>query len=172
MKNYIVSGIAALALILAGFGLTKPGQTIVQNLGSVAGPESFFPCERHNGIETCTDKMNLTVATTTICSIKSPSATSTLESGAVRLNTSSTSASVIIIAKGAKIGASTTPLSPALSVAANVQATLVASSTPAGSDTGAVAQIFAPNTYFNVTMSGGTGTFSPTGSCKATFEVI
>jgi hypothetical protein len=111
----------------------------------------------------------LTAATTTVCALQSPAATSTLVRGGVRLSVSSTTASTVTIAKATTAFATTTWLTNE-SVGANAQATIIvpATTTP----TGQAFQIFAPNEWLVVGMSGGVGTFSPTGVCQATWEAI
>jgi len=138
-------------------------------LGAVAGPDSYFPCETHNGVQTCATKRSLTTATTTVCAIKSPNATSTLHRGSVKFSVSSTTASTVTLAKAATPFATTSILVADTSVSANAQASIVSTSTVLS--TGGVT-LFAPNQYFVVGMAGGVGTFSPTGSCQAVFDVL
>lgn len=106
---------------------------------------------------------SLNQATTTICALQSPASTSTLVRGTILLTVSSTTASTITLAKATTPYATTTSLG-ASAITANGQGYAVASTT--GS------HIFAPNTYFVVGMAGGTGTFSPTGSCNATWQEL
>lgn len=105
----------------------------------------------------------LNQATTTVCSVLSPSATSTIADPLVfREDTSSTTATVLTLATSTNSTASTSPLY-FWNIPANTQfsASYVASST-----------IVAPNTYFNWTQSGGNGTFSQPGSCGMQFNVL
>lgn len=113
---------------------------------------------------------DFTTATTTVCAIQSPNATSSLEGGGVRMTVSSTTASIVTIAKAATAFATTTLINSA-SVGANAQATLLAASTTLSS-LEQTNRIFAPSTWLVVGMQGGTGTFSPTGSCSAIFHKI
>lgn len=115
---------------------------------------------------------DLTAATTTVCALQSPAATSTLIRGMVRLSVSSTTASVVTLAKAATPYATTTPLN-LVSVAANAQVTIVSSSTPE-TDGSISRAVFGPSEWLVVGMQGGisAGTFSPTGVCQATWEAI
>lgn len=102
---------------------------------------------------------SLTQATTTVCAIQSPAATSTLALGSgVRFSVSSTTATTITLAKSANAFATTTQIGTNFAISANAQATIIASTT---------GMIFEPNYWFVVGMAGGTGNFSPTGVCQA-----
>lgn len=107
----------------------------------------------------------LSTNTNVVCSIQSPSSTSTIAgSPTITLLTSSTTASVVDIAKAATPTATTTNIGSS-AVAANAQATITASSTASGG-----LNVMAPSTYINFAMKGGTGTFSPTGLCSVVFR--
>lgn len=140
-----------------------------QSFGAVSGPDSFFPCTSNEGITTCVTRIAMRTATTTVCAIKSPAATSTLVSGTARFTYSSTTAPLVRFAKATTPYATTTALGNA-TIAAGAQGTLQASSTPVGA-LGDIT-VFEPSSYLVVALSGGVGTFSPTGICQATFEVI
>jgi len=120
-----------------------------------------------NGAGTITKRAVMTTATTTVCALQSPAATSTLVYGSAYLTVSSTSASTLTIAKATTAYATTTSLG-ASAIAANAQATIIASTTP----TAGAATVFAPSTYMVVGLQGGTGTFSPTGVCTAVFRTV
>jgi hypothetical protein len=110
---------------------------------------------------------DFTAATTTVCAIQAPAATSTLVYGAVKLDVSSTTASTVTVAKATTAYATTTLIREA-SVSANAKATVLMASTTES----ALAQtnrIFGPNEYVVIGMAGGIGTFSPEGSCVAKF---
>jgi len=137
-----------------------------KTLGSVSGPNTYLPFVANNNLQKYGQTVTLRVATTTVCAIKSPTATSSLTFSGVNLLRSSTTASVVTLAKATTPYATTTFLG-SLSLAANAQGTVVATtSLPVGS------AVFAPNTWFVVGMSGGIGTFSPAGSCSAEFTRI
>jgi hypothetical protein len=110
----------------------------------------------------------MATATTTVCSLKSPSATSTMTFGSVNFLTSSTVASTVTIAKSDSRNASTTLLAYDTALGANTGLAIVASTT---NSVYKGAEVFTPNQYFNVTMKGG-GTFSPTGRCKVEWTQI
>lgn len=123
-----------------------------------------------NGATTTVKKTtSLNSATTTICALQSPAATSTLSDATIRLSVSSTTASTLTFAKDSDGNGSSTPFH-AVSVAAGAQVTadLLATTTTAG----VLNYTFGPSEYFTVTMAGTPGTFSPTGVCQAVFVSI
>lgn len=168
MKNYIIG---ALAVAVLGLGAVFFFQKEEVSLGAVASPIVMSPYFGFGDVIDYRAKTSsLTSATTTVCSLTSPSATSTLIDASIRFEVSSSTASIVTFSKGTG-SASTTPLQ-AYSVGAGAQATinLLATTTTAGSDN----LTFAPSTKFNVTMAGGASTanFSPSGVCQATWQVI
>lgn len=199
------SAIVALIVVLAIFGFTLPSllgnavglsitQTVNQltdsvktSFGSVVGDTTFFECESHNGVKTCFTGKPLTQATTTPCSIKSPSATSTLVSGGMILNFSSSTAQKLWASKATNYNATTTSLATS-TISASGQGFVDALATTSFSVDPILAQadrVFSPNTYFNVGLSGGTPSANtgalyagmvpenkPVGYCYAEFKVL
>lgn len=166
MKNYFVmAGIAVAASLLVLMFVPSKVTNLVPALGAVSSPDMNSPYFSFGGVRQWAGSTdNLNQATTTVCAIQSPAATSTLIMGSVRLTVSSSTASTVTLAKAATAYATTTALGSA-SVSAGAQATVVSLRTAAGGD--ALAETFSPNTWFVVGMAGGVGTFSPTGVCKA-----
>ncbi len=123
------------------------------------------------GTTTYTRDTTLNAASTTPCQIQAPtSASSTLDRSTLTLTVSSTTASIVTFAKGAGPTATTSFLGAA-SVAANAKATMVVTSTSTSAGV-ASGFVFAPGEYLVIGMAGGTGTFSPTGVCTASFTTI
>jgi hypothetical protein len=189
--------VAIIAIIGVGYGSTKSGSTGPQGpkgeqgvagkngqdgvttvrtvtvapspvLGAVAGPDSYFEYYNDNGVITANRNARFNQATTTICSIKSPYATSTLTFASANFSVSSTSSSIIDFAKSVNPGATTTKIGSTYSIVAGAKATVVASTTAVAGD----AVIFPPNNYLVVNMKGGeTNVFSPTGACNAVWKI-
>lgn len=156
--------LAAVVVFLGASNLTvTPTDTA---FGAISGPDITSPYLSVNGVQSWYTKKGLVTSTTTVCAIKAPAATSSLESASVLFRTSSTSASVVTIAKAATAFATTTMIGTATAIAANAQASIV------GTTTSASGVVFAPNEWLVVGMSGGTGTFSPVGSCQAVFQTL
>lgn len=146
------------------FGSVNSGDPSITNFTRLAANDFI-----NGGVETIGNRTaSLTQATTTVCAIQSPAATSTLQSASILLTVSSTTASSVVLAKATTAFATTTNLNTE-AVAANAQATIVASTSPTG---GNKDLIFSPSTWLVVGMSGGTGTFSPTGVCTATWTTL
>ena len=133
-------------------------------LGAVSGPDIYSPYLNVNGVTEFYHRSAMTTGTTTPCAFK-VTATSTLVTGVAKFNVGSTTAATVTFGRGTHSTATTTWLHNA-SLAANVQGTFAV---PAATTTN---QTFAPNEYLVVGMSGGNGTFSPTGACQAVFQQI
>lgn len=106
----------------------------------------------------------LTQATTTVCAIQSPNATTSIMSASILETVSSTTASTITLATSSTAFA-TTSLIATVAIGANAQGALTF-------DPGVNNSTVSPNTWLVFGQSGGTGTFSPTGTCQALLEVI
>lgn len=160
----LVVGIAsAVSLAIAlSIGMLSP-----KVIGSVSSPDIQSPYFSVGGLQQWKASVSLTTATTTVCAIQSPAATSTLESAGVLFTTGSTTASTITLAKAATAFATTTSLGRHV-LAANAAGQLQASTTQTVglNDT----TVFGPNQWFVIGMEGGIGTFSPVGQCHATWE--
>lgn len=159
--------VVVVAIIAAGAYLFPKVQS---PLGSVVGPDSYFEYVANNDLQKYGQTVTLRTATTTVCAIKSPAATSTLSFAGVRFTVSSSTAATIALAKATTAYATTTILGNEVTLAAGAQATIVATSTATNLNLGNYT--FAPNNWLVVGMRGGIGTFSPIGSCSAEFTRI
>lgn len=150
----------------------KDGKDAPVKLGGVSGPDTYFSYVANNNLQEYGETKGFTTATTTVCAIKSPAATSTLVFAGVNFTVSSSTASLVTLAKATTAYATSTALNT-LTLAANAQGAQIATSSTA--TVGVVGNnIFSPNTYFVVGMQdttpqAGAGTFSPVGSCSARF---
>lgn len=166
-KKFIVL-VAVLAIATIG-GYLFPQ---VKNfpVGSVAGPDSTYEYYSVNGVAEYKYSTPLNNASTTICSIKSPMATSTLLFAS--LNISTGTSTVLQIDMGHAVGnntATTTALGTKFDLATTKLATIIATTTnPA-------AVVFGPGEYFNVRFSPGSAITNTVnslkGACKAEFIV-
>lgn len=178
MKNSqiaILAGVVALLVSLGVAAFNKPVNTIVNDtLGAVTGPDLFFPYLGVNGVNTFYSYSKIRTATTTPCAFKSPSATSTLVQATIRLDVSSSTATIWDIAKASNAFATTTALIPtAYNVAAGAQAFINASTSVGQTGAG---NVIAPNQFIvfgarqGITAGDTAGTgFVPSGSCEAIF---
>jgi len=183
MQKIIIAFLVGLAIGVAGFvgyKLSMQEQPLGAQSVSVSSGNCFVSPD--SGVNTCYTRKAFSTATTTVCAIQSPNATSTLiTSGAgasgVRFNVSTTSHSLVTIAKATTAFATTTLLGSQVNVATSSKDTLLASTT--ASQFAAEAHIFAPLEWLVVGMQASPigdpnaqGTYSPTGICQAVFEVI
>ena len=180
-KNLTI-GLVAVLVIVLGVAFLKPSNVIVQQgpqdpIGAVSGPDRSYPCESSNGVGKCFEKQSLALATTTVCAIKSPSATSTLVSANVGFTTSTTTKTVVTLAKGTTAYSTSSAVFSQTDVAINSRAYLQYRDQTASSTD----SVFGPSTYFVVGIQGGSGagsaighsqTFSNSGACNATFELF
>ena len=153
-KTLTITLVAMLLVVfvLSVFSLVKPkpkSQGAVYTQNTTGGPSGH---------------QTMAQATTTVCAIQSPNATTTLAFFSANFTTSSTTASLITMASANNAFATTTTLGVSVSIPANGQATIIATTTPG--------TIYAPLTWFVVGMAGGTGNFSPVGACNAQFNSV
>lgn len=177
MDNIKVYGIGLIAVVGLVFGYLGFSRGLPEYpVGAISGPDISSSYLSVNGVRAFYASHGMTKATTTICSFQSPNATSTLRTAVgngitgANFSVSSTTASRITFAKATTAFATTTIIGSGAEVAANVKAYILASSTAAQQIAGD--NIFAPSEWLVVGMQGGTGTFSPTGTCTAVFDVI
>lgn len=141
-------------------------------LGSQTGPDTYFPYIANNDVRTWSYSKKMAVATSTVCSIKAPTATSTLLIATVNFGLASSSVTVVDIAKSTSYAATTTKIGTTYNITAGSRAYIVASST--GSVAGE-ATLFGPNDYLNVkigpTSGDGLG-HAAIGFCRAEFVEI
>lgn len=173
-QTLLTSVIGVVALLGVVFGFSALHKKPSLQVGSVSGPDSFFPCETHDGMGQCFNKVGLTQATTTICQIQSPSATSTLSRASLHINIASSTTNIFTFAlattKYATTTVLTTNIGTAATVASGLEANIYASSTV----------IISPNTWFVIGQAGnGAGStagaginFSEQGECQAKFDIL
>jgi hypothetical protein len=178
MGNKLVYGVIAVVLLLGVFlPLGQESRTVVERvtnteyLGAVNTPDLAIGGMRLVGQET----NSLTATNTVICSIQSPSSTSTLQALASGIMTTfaTSSATNLSISKSTTNATIGTVLA-STSVSSGAYKTLVAATTTpvvaADIATGVANLTFAPNTFFNVAMTGG-GILAPVGNCQALWVV-
>lgn len=175
-QNIVTSAVVALVISLAvGYFYPNTVKTVIQEVtkaGAVVSSELSTNFFSFGELRQWAYHPKFNVATTTICAIKSPAASSTLDlskTGA-RFDVSSTTASVVTIAKATTPYATTTIIGNQYAIAANAQAAIHASTT-ATQQVSAV-EVLAPNTWIVFGIQGGTGTFSPLGQCSAGFTEL
>jgi hypothetical protein len=174
-KNLTIGLLITLVIAVCGLFFPK----VVGKFGAISngvdgGTTNFTSLSVQNGVSvgglfTTATRVAMATGTTTVCAIQSPNATTTLTEASALFTVSSASASTVYLAKATTAFATTTSLGFA-ALAAGAQGTVIASTTPS-SVTVDGAQVFAPNSWFVVGMTGLT-TYSPTGVCTAEFQVM
>lgn len=190
--DYKAIGLALVAIVIAIGAYLHGGSTIVKNVGGIgtscggsiscvlgdflaSGSLYLGGNDPSTSAQIVAGRRSLSQATTTVCSIQSPAATSTLVYAGIQMNVSSSSAEILDIAQATTAYASTTKIGTTYNVAAGAQATVVASTSPAAG----AATLFAPNTFLNFKTQGGTtgeaasaaasAGYVPTGACSFEF---
>lgn len=170
MKQWVA--IIAIAIIAFGGYLyphlnNKSGSTQSQ---SDITTSNFTTVSAQNGMSlggifiTPTRITTLTQATTTVCAIQSPNATTSLMNASLLETVSSTTASTITLATSTTAFATTSLITTA-TIGAGAQGQLTF-------DGGSNNTVVSPNTWLVFGQSGGIGTFSPTGVCSVLLESI
>lgn len=193
LQNAVLVGIGLLAI----GGLIFPkAQTIVDStkvdvaaiaqavlaevegrVGASSAPAAVDGCVDVGGIMTCYRGIPMKVSTTTVCSIKSPAATSTIVSASARFKVASTSATRFFIAKGAAPNATTTAFG-SYTIAAGISGTFLASTTDAYAAGADPTAVISPNQFVNfqapdIKSVGDAGTgAAASGRCNVVFEII
>lgn len=182
-KNNLMWVGVGLAIILGVIGTFKH-QTIVQPIQTQFGgtsPDISSPYVDFGGVRHWYATASLNQASTTVCSLPAPLATSTLVFASVSITTSTTTNTVWDFGKSQGTAATTTVLS-STALTGGLMGTIVASTTTAGSGPdspvvfgAAVAStssnlgnIYVKQNYLNVIYGGTQGALNVfTGSCKA-----
>jgi len=164
--------ISVLALLVAGavfFSASAPKEI---NVAAMPGNEFQQDSLIVGGVEVVRKSTSIKQATTTVCAIKSPSATSTLTHAAIRVDVASSTATIFDLAKATTAFATTTALGTAHAVGAGTQDFILASTSPAAGD----AVVLAPNSFIvfgarqGISSGDAAGTgFVPRGECQAEF---
>jgi len=148
--------------------------------GALSSPDISSPFLSFGGVRRwAVGGIALNQASTTLCSLVSPVSTSTLVSASVQINTGTTTAIQLEMAKSTLMDATTTRISLA-SLASGNRMTLTAFVASTTGAYGALAQqhtadeqdlVFAPSTRLNVKYGGGKGSLNVlVGTCNATWE--
>lgn len=145
-------------------------------LGSVTGPDSYFPYYNNNGVYTYPLGRNILSATTTPCSIKSPSATSTLVRSWFNVKTGTTTSATLTLATSTTAFATTTPLTTPFAGLVNKYTFAYNGTTTTATNGGTVGGVYAPNTWLVYGLAGEptsvAGGFVISGSCGAVFQQL
>lgn len=147
---------------------SAPAQPATKSFGSLAGPDIPSPYLNWGGVQEYRASSGLNQASTTVCTLQSPAATSTLQFASVQITGATTTALTYSIARDPQVATYGTAIGTDYIVAGGAQDTIIASTSPAAGN----AVRFAPNTYLNVKYAGANGALNVlVGSCKAAWNV-
>ena len=173
-KNVWVALVVIGLIAIGGFLYPKVQTQVQPVLGSNPGPDSLNECTSQNGLTTCMARVGFNAASTTICSIKGPASTSTVEWVSIGMSVSTTSATILEVATSTTAFATTTQMFTA-TIATSTEFDIVGQ--PAYTSSSKLG-LLAPDNWVVASMRQGidsaisAGTYSPTGACQAQFRVV
>jgi len=169
MKNHIVTAIISVVLaVVASVAVIPAGHDTIREVQTrfgAASPDFSSQYVSWGNVRNWASRQDMYTASTTQCAMVSPSSTSTLMYASAKFDVSSTTAMTVAMYKSATPFAQTTQIGSSVALSANGKGFILASTTAAQQASGV--NVFAPNTYLVVFSTGGTGTYSPVGSCQA-----
>lgn len=193
MNNLSLGSIAAvfialIALATAIFHTSDPAvsaslanlQSQVANLnthaGALAGPEIPSPYLQWGGVNRWAYQVQINQATSTLCAIQAPNATSTLKSYSVLVNSTAPYTQTFMLGYSTTKNATTTGIISSYTLGSSVQAALNATTTVTALTGINVDGVISPNAWLNfnvstTTVGSATGP-TATGQCEATFEQL
>lgn len=172
IKATIISAVVAL-VVAGGFVLTfEPTEQIIDKtitrnvpVGSVSSPDIPSPYLQWGGVNHWAQGTALSgAASTTICALQSPTASSSLQNFGIRLNTGTTTSMTLKAYKSASRFLTTTQFTDNVTLPSNTEVVAYATTTTANN------LAFTGGDWIVVTATvaaGGNGTSSPTGYCQA-----
>jgi hypothetical protein len=173
MNNKLLVGIVITVILILGsfyLGNSINTRTVVrENLGALAGPDIPSQWLRVGGVLKEYRSQSMVAATTSLCAMLSPAATSTLDYVSWIITTGTSTAANIDIGTSTTAFATTTVLVANTAVASGAQGQ--AQWSPSGSS--ANDNVVSPSTYVNI-KTGGAGLSGYTfgGKCQAVFTVL
>lgn len=145
------------------------------SVGAFSSPDLQSPWFGFGGVRQWAGSMSMRTASTSLCSIQSPAATTTLVAATAYVTGGNTYANDYQLGFGIAQGATTTNLAR-LSIGANAAGVAIATSTnlvQSFGNGGKDGQI-PPNTWinFNVSTTSASSLYAPTGQCYAVFREV
>ena len=167
MKAVITIVIAVALSAGAAFGIVShETKAPAPSYGALAGPDISSPYLSWGGVADYKASASMRTATTTLCAIQSPSATSSLVMASWKISAGTTTAATIDLATSTSRFATTTNLIAGTSVASGAQGSAAWRSSGSNS-------VLAPNTYVVVKTAGaGSGGYTYGGQCEGEFQVL
>lgn len=140
-----------------------------QKLGALTGPDVPYPYLCVGSVCTYSSRMAMRTATTTLCSLQAPTATSTLVFAGFQITQGTSTGATIDIGTSTNAFSTTTNLVTAKSIASGALG--YAYWTPTGGSVDDA--VMSPNTWVNVkTATAGLSGYTYGGTCEAQFRVF
>lgn len=176
-KNLLVGVGVTLAILLGLVGVFKDSRgnvqnTPQQNFGSVASPDIMSPYFSFGGVVHWGYRQDMRQASSTLCSMQSPAATTTIVGFPSANFTTAASYTTVYAWGNATDAFSTTTLMGNFTIIAANKGLLIASSTAMSALQDS--QVIPPLTYINFKLSTGTAsaTFAPVGTCSLVLREV
>jgi hypothetical protein len=147
-KTNVLVGVIAAVVVLVGAYFVLPRQvvrTVETILGANPGTDFSSPFLTYNGINHWYYSAKVNNASTTLCSFKTPGATTTVAFTSLNIYTATATALTIAVGQSSNMTATTTQIGGNYDVAASAKATIVASTT-SGADQN---RVVGPSQYVN-----------------------
>lgn len=176
LKTVVVAGVTA-CLVAGAIILTNPGDTTIlpvrsegERVGALSSPDIPYNYLVVGGVPTYYSKTTSLIQATSsvICSIQSPSATSTLVDGSIQISSASTTGTTPLTISKSSVPYTIDKVIATASVVEDSNYFLQAASSTYNA--AALAdRVFPGNSYFVVSQTGG-GTLTQSGTCQAVFR--
>lgn len=160
--KYLVVVLGVLAIVFGTLYYATPKQK--PPLGSITGPDFYFPYVNYNGFRTYYYHVPANTSSTTICSIQTPNATTTLDTAKFSFTDSTTTAHILEWGTDPVNNTATTTSLGRVSLGSVVKGTFFASSTSILNTATQLGQgeldsvaVLAPNSFLNLNDGGGGG---------------
>ncbi len=173
-KKLTIGILVIIAIVFAALSFRTKDTVVVNKdgtvttLGSVSSPDIMSPYFSVGGVYQWKNARTLGTATTTMCSVQSPSATSTLDSARLQITTGTSTATIFTVATSTTAFATTTALNR-FSLASAAQGSFALMST-----TSDAYRIMSPNTWVVWSVEGTviSDATKLLGTCNTTFTTF
>jgi hypothetical protein len=174
--HYAISLLFLAVAALGAYTVTRPTPTATTRLGALSSPDIASPFISWGGVRHWAQSAGFYSASSTLCAIQSPAATSTLTSADLRVDSLPYTLLGLEISKASTAFASTTQLAYDISFSTSELGYLrVLLGGATSSPTGIADSIIAPNQFINFRFATTTtvnSNFAPTGKCQASFREL
>jgi hypothetical protein len=158
-------------------GERGPAGTPSKTLGAVSGPDIPSPYLQWGGVRTWNYVQDFVQSSTTVSSIVSPVATSTLTMATCQATEATSTALTITAVRATNMATSTGVMLATSTVAANAQWNLIVATTTPVSDSAngratITDRVFPPLSRLNISLTGGQGGFDLDGKCMSSWREL